>query len=54
MKTKINFKILDHSDIEFSGTVPLEEEQKAFSIFLAKRKKSKSKGLSINTVRQNP
>jgi hypothetical protein len=47
MKTKINFKALDYADIEF-GTIKLsEEEQKEFSAFLAKRKKTKSRTVAM-------
>ncbi len=43
MKTKINFKDLDIADIEVSNDKPSEEEQRGFSEFLAKRRKSKTK-----------
>ncbi len=43
MKTRINFKALDYADIEFGTQKPSVEDQKAFSDFLTKRKKSKAK-----------
>ena len=43
MKAKINFKALDYADIEFGTQKPSVENQKAFSDFLAKRKKGKAK-----------
>lgn len=45
MRTKINFKALDLADIEVSNNKPSEEERKAFSQFLAKRKKPKLRTL---------
>jgi hypothetical protein len=38
MKTKIDFKILDYTDIEFGTQKPSVEDQKAFSNFLTKQK----------------
>lgn len=49
MKTKINFKAFNYADIEFGTQKPSVEDQKAFSDFLAKRKKGKAK-----TVQQLP
>jgi hypothetical protein len=41
MKTKIDFKLLDYSDIEFGAEKPTQSEQKLFSDFLSSRKKTK-------------
>jgi hypothetical protein len=41
MKTKIDFKLLDYSDIEFGTEKLNQSEQKLFSEFLANRKKTK-------------
>lgn len=51
MKTKIDFKALDYADIEFGTQKPSTEDQKAFSDFLIKRRKSKTKPAQQLAVR---
>lgn len=51
MKTKIDFNALDYADIEFGTQKPTVEDQKAFSDFLAKRKKNKAKPTQQLAVR---
>lgn len=43
MKNKIDFKILNFSDIEFDTQKITEEDQQAFSSFLKARKANKLK-----------
>ena len=51
MKTRVNFKALDYTDIEFGTQKPSAEDQKAFSDFLTERRKSKAKPTQQLTMR---
>ncbi len=51
MKTKIDFKALDYADIEFGTQKPSVEDEKAFSSFLANRKRQKTTAIQQFSAR---